>query len=312
MSFQRKLIIASVLFLFIFFGVICIVISKFGRDFEEESNIQKLSPGADSLLRKVYVGLDPSLLRDYHAHIAGLGAGNSGCYVNGKMTSPLHPIENLKFKIYKSASGIKSDGHADQDFLERLINLMKNDPKHGKLCIMAFDKNYDKQGNVNEEKTEFYVPNEYVWSVCQQNPDLFIACISVHPYRSDALSELEKWGKMGVRQVKWLPNAMGMDPSDIRCDSFYIIMKKYDMVLLSHAGHEKAVHAEDDQRFGNPLLMRRPLDIGVKVIMAHCASLGENPDLDVADKKMTDNFELFLRMMDEKKYEGLLFGDDPI
>src|SRR4051812_29389099 len=126
MSLRKKIIIASVLLLLSFLAAIPFAITELGGNFEEESNIRNLSPGADFLLRKVYAGLDPYLLRDYHAHIAGIGTGNSGCYVNSKMTSPVHPLENLKFRIYKSAAGIKSYDHADQDFLQRLISLMKN------------------------------------------------------------------------------------------------------------------------------------------------------------------------------------------
>jgi len=102
---------------------------------------------------------------------------------------------------------------------------------------------------------------------------------------------------------------MGIDPSDERCDAFYQKMKELDLVLLSHGGEEKAVEASEDQRLGNPLLLRRALDHGVKVIVAHCAGLGNNQDLDRADRKATHNFALFLRLMSEKKYEGLVFGE---
>src|SRR4029453_15298576 len=86
-------------------------------------------------------------------------------------------------------------------------------------------------------------------------------------------------------------------------------MKALDLILLSHGGEEKAVEAEEDQKLGNPLLLRRPLDHGVKVIVAHCAGLGTNEDLDSKDRKVVDNFDLFLRLMDEKRYEGLVFGE---
>lgn len=59
----------------------------------------------------------------------------------------------------------------------------------------------------------------------------------------------------------------------------------------------------------NPLLFRRPLDQKLKVIMAHCASLGMNMDTEAATPTLTKNYKLFLRLMGEKKYEGLLFGD---
>jgi predicted TIM-barrel fold metal-dependent hydrolase len=175
--------------------------------------------------------------------------------------------------------------------------------------LLAFDKNYTADGSVNLEKTEFYVPNEYVFALAEKYPSLFFPNISVNPYRPDALEELEKWARKGARIVKWLPNAMGIDPSDPRCDSFYQKMKELDLILLSHGGEEKAVEAEEDQKLGNPLRLRRPLDFGVKVIVAHCAGLGSNEDLDGAAKKTVSNFELFIRLMDEKRYAGLLFGE---
>jgi hypothetical protein len=109
--------------------------------------------------------------------------------------------------------------------------------------------------------------------------------------------------------VKWLPNAMGIDPSDSKCDPFYRKMSELNLVLLSHGGEEKAVEAEEDQRLGNPLLLRRALDHGVRTIVAHCAGLGYNEDLDDPQKKRTHNFTLFMRLMEDKRYEGLVFGD---
>ena len=102
---------------------------------------------------------------------------------------------------------------------------------------------------------------------------------------------------------------MGIDPSDERCDPFYRKMKALDLALLSHGGEEKAVEAEEDQRLGNPLLLRRPLDHGVKVIVAHCAGLGYNDDLDDPARTATHNFRLFMRLMDDRRYDGLVFGD---
>jgi predicted TIM-barrel fold metal-dependent hydrolase len=109
--------------------------------------------------------------------------------------------------------------------------------------------------------------------------------------------------------VKWLPNAMGIDPSDAACDPFYTKMKELGLVLLSHGGEEKAVEAKEDQRLGNPLLLRRALDHGVRTVVAHCASLGENEDLDDPGRGRVHNFRLFLRLVEDRRYEGLVFGD---
>jgi uncharacterized protein len=102
---------------------------------------------------------------------------------------------------------------------------------------------------------------------------------------------------------------MGIDPANERCDPFYKKMKELELILLSHGGEEKAVEAKEDQRLGNPLLLRRPLDHGVKVIVAHCAGLGFNADLDTSEQPLAHNFDLFMRLIDEKNYEGLVFGE---
>jgi len=269
----------------------------------------KLSTKSSDLVKRAFDDIDPEKLIDHHVHIAGLGVGGTNAFVNPKMLTWRHPFHRLKLKVYMSSAGVSDEDNADPQAAARLADLVKSIKDHGKHRLLAFDKNYRKDGTVNLEKTEFYVPNEYVFELAERYPDLFVPNISVNPYRPDAIAELEKWARRGARIVKWLPNAMGIDPSDPKCDSFYQKMKELDLILLSHGGEEKAVEAEEDQKLGNPLLLRRALDHGVKVIVAHCAGLGSNEDLDSKDRKQIDNFDLFLRLMDEKRYEGLLFGE---
>ncbi len=274
----------------------------------EELN-SKLSAKAFDLMKRAFDDIDPAKLIDHHVHIAGLGAGGTNAFVNPKMLTWRHPFHRLKLKVYMSSAGVSDEDNADPQAAARLAALVKNIKDHGKHRLLAFDKNYRKDGTVNLEKTEFYVPNEYVFELAKRYPDLFVPNISVNPYRPDAVEELEKWARRGARIVKWLPNAMGIDPSDPKCDPFYQKMKELDLILLSHGGEEKAVEAEEDQKLGNPLLLRRALDHGVKVVVAHCAGLGANEDLDTRERKLISNFDLFLRLMDEKRYEGLLFGE---
>jgi len=267
------------------------------------------TPTAD-LVKRAFEDIDPERLVDYHTHLVGVGAGGTGNLLNPSMRSPgRHPIKYLKFSVYRSGCGIKDMGNADREFVLRLADQVRHIEHHGKYRLLAFDKNYNPDGTVNLDKTEFYTSNEYVFKITSEFPDLFVPTMSVHPYRLDALEELEKWALRGVKLIKWLPNAMGINPADPKCDPFYQKMKELELVLLSHTGEEKAVEAEEDQLLGNPLHLRRPLDHGVKVIAAHCAGLGENPDLDRSDMRRTPNFELFMRLVSEKKYDGLLFGD---
>lgn len=268
-----------------------------------------LSAGARELMNRAFEGIDSKKLLDYHTHVAGIGSGGTGNFVHPHMRSWLHPVKRLTFSVYLSASGISNIENADREALLRLADLIQFDESYGKHLLLPFDKNYNTDGTANLEKTQFYVPNEYVFAAAEEFPELFIPGISVHPYRTDAVEELERWAARKARVIKWLPNAMGIDPSDPRCDSFYETMRERDLILLAHAGREEAVDAEEDQRLGNPLLLRRALDHGVKVIVAHCAGLGTGEDLDSPNREIVSNFDLFMRLMGEKKYEGLLFAD---
>lgn len=276
---------------------------------EPEEMATGLSSGTRSLLERTREGIEPGALRDFHTHIIGIGAGGTGAFINPEMESWLHPIKRLKYSVYKSAFDINDLSRADRDYVERLVRLIRNIPEHGKHRILAFDKHHSEEGEPDLEKTEFYTPNEYVIALAKEFPDVFLPTISVHPYRKDALEKLEKWSEQGARQVKWLPNAMNIDPTHAKSVAYFKKMKELDMTLLTHTGEEQAVDGDEFQRLGNPLLFRTALDLGVKVIMSHAASLGDDLDLDNPKNGRVSSFDLFLRLMGEKKYEGILFGD---
>ena len=85
-------------------------------------------------------------------------------------------------------------------------------------------------------------------------------------------------------------------------------MKDSNLPLISHAGEERAVLGREAHDFGNPLRLRRALDAGVRVVVAHCASLGEDRDLDRGGG-VAQSFSLFERMMGQAQYENRLFAD---
>ncbi len=270
-----------------------------------------LSPEAEALLDRAWQGLEPGRTLDCHAHVVGIGTGSTGAFVNPRMRQLFHPVEYARFSIYKTAAGIRDMDRADQEYVERLVGLVRSQKRHGRLMILGFEQVYDEQGVPDVEASEFYTPNDYVLELARLYPDCFVPCASIHPYRKDALAELERTVAAGAVAVKWLPNAMRMDPSSPRCDAFYRKMVELQVPLLTHAGEEKAVHAEEWQRLGNPLLLRRALDAGVKVVVAHCASLGECEDLDApgAEKPRVPAFELFLRMARDGNHRDRLYGE---
>ncbi|MDX2011207.1 MAG: amidohydrolase family protein [Myxococcaceae bacterium] len=269
-----------------------------------------LSDGALALIERAWRGLDAARVIDTHVHVVGLGTGGTGCSVGARMQSMSNPAEYFKFSVYLNASGVSDLAQADQQYLERLTSLVASQRPHGRLLLFAFDRAYDEQGRALADDTEFFTPIEYVAALARQRPDLFLPCASIHPARPDALEALERAAELGCIAVKWLPNAMNIDPSSPRCDAFYEAMQRLGLTLISHAGEEKAVHSEERQRLGNPLLLRRALEHGVTTVVAHCASLGQNPDLDAPEPRpWVDNFDLFVRLMREDRWRGKLFGE---
>jgi predicted TIM-barrel fold metal-dependent hydrolase len=279
-----------------------------GASEHSPDELSSLSVEAQALVKSAFNEIPDGTYRDVHTHIVGMGTNGTGTWLNPKLTSLLHPIHRFKTAIYLSGADITDKEEADKQYIERLLSLSKNFGGDAKFHILAFDYHYNEDGTINYEKSEFYTPNQYVVDLAKQYPELFIPTISVHPYRTDWKDELKKYSAMGVRYIKWLPNAQGIDAQNPKLDEYYQFLIEHNMVLLTHVGEEKAVEAEEDQKLGNPLRFRRPLDMGVKVIMAHSASLGENEDFDSPSKK-TSSFNLFWRMMKDKKYEGLLFGE---
>lgn len=262
------------------------------------------------LVQAAWEGIDSAQYWDGHAHLVGVGDGHFKTWVSPNLRSMWHPFQRTQFAFYLNAACVKEELHIDDQFIARLRRLMDEFPAGAKAMLLAFDYYHDDAGQVRLERSTFHTPNSYAAHLAKQVPDRFEWIASIHPYRPDAIEALTAVIAQGARAVKWLPPAMGIDPSSSRCDSFYETLARHNMPLLSHAGHEHAVDAADLQRLGNPLLLRRALDHGVRVIVAHCASLGSNVDLDVgAHGPEVPNIDLFARMMGEARYEGRLFGD---
>jgi mannonate dehydratase len=263
------------------------------------------------LVRAAWDGLDAAQVWDAHAHLVGTGDSGSGVVVNPRMESLLSPAEYARRLFFLNA-GCAHDapGSVDRAYIERMLNLMQGLRPGAKLLLFAFDRAYDELGEAQPERSGFYVPDAYARDTARAHPQVFEWVASVHPYRDDCVAALGRAKAEGARAVKWLPAAMGMDPGSPRCDRFYRAAARLGLPLICHAGLERAVMGTDTQDYGNPLKLRRALDAGVRVVVAHCASMGQDRDLDRgAGGPPVDSFELFARLMDEARYTGRVFGD---
>ena len=255
-------------------------------------------------------GIDPAQYRDVHTHLLGTGDSGSGIYLHPTMQDIFTPAQYIRFKFYINASCAENENGIDKGYIFQLNQHMAAFPVGAKAMLLAFDYHHDENGQPNKDKSPFHIPNHYVQRIAQENSERFDWIASIHPYREDCVEALVKAIQGGAKAIKWLPPVMGINPSSPKCDRFYQALVKYDMPLLTHAGDEHAVHGVELQTLGNPLSLRRALDHGVRVIVAHCASEGLGIDLDLGKtEKSVSNFQLFARLMDEQRYEKLLYGE---
>ncbi|QJR14648.1 amidohydrolase family protein [Usitatibacter palustris] len=262
------------------------------------------------LVRAAWDGLHADRVWDTHTHLFGNGLGETGVWEN--------PTKSLKTRIqrvlYVNAScGGGDNAGLDAGMVTRLAHLASELKDGAKVMVLAFDDTYDAATHKKiDGQTVFSVSNEYAARKASENKKRFEWIASIHPYRTDALDELAKAKANGARAVKWLPSVMGIDFRNEQTRRFFEEMKRLDMPLLTHVGEERALDGAGRHEFNNPLLLRIPLGLGVRVIGAHCASLGESDDLDAnfnpkGGKK--EDFELFSQLMGDHQYDDLLFGD---
>ena len=262
------------------------------------------------IVERAWDGIDANLYRDVHTHLIGIGDSNSGIYIHPSMQDVFSPLQYVRYKFYMNAACADSETGIDLGYVNTLKRLMSDFPQGAKSMLLAFEYHYDDDGQRNKDKSPFHTPNTYAQTVADNHSEKFDWVASIHPYREDAVSALVLAIQGGAKAVKWLPPVMGMDPLSGKCNRFYSAMAKYNIPLITHAGDEHAFDDVDAQHFGNPLRLRRALDHGVRVVVAHCASEGMGVDLDKGENApLVSNFDLFARMMDEKKYEKLLFGE---
>lgn len=263
------------------------------------------------VVQRAWQSISPERVWDCHVHLVGTGDSGSGIWLNPAMHSPFSPLEFAQRLFFLDAGCADGDsGRVDQTYVARMRDLADAMAPGVKLMLLAFDRAYTEAGEQSDERTAFHTPNAYAAQIAAAHVSRFEWAASIHPYRRDCIEALEWAAAKGARAVKWLPPAMGIDPASALCDRFYAAAARLDIPILTHAGKERAVHGADRPDYGNPLRLRRALDHGVRVVVAHCASMGEDVDLDRgAGGPQVASFDLFARLMDEHRYAGRLFGD---
>ena len=214
-------------------------------------------------------------------HLLGAGSEADGAWVNPVMQSVVHPFEFVHFKLYANAACAESPyARLASRYVVRLNALQRTFPAGARLMLMAMDYVHDEAGRRVTARTMFHVSDEYARRIAAAQPQQFEWIASVHPYRQDCAEAVESAAAQGARAVKWIPSMMGIDPASPLCDRFYATLARLDLPLITHGGEEHPLAGSSSAELNNPLALRRALDHGVRVVIAHCASAGVGIDTD--------------------------------
>lgn len=204
---------------------------------------------------------------DMHAHVVGNGSGGTGCWVRTPAWRwPLQAYMARHIGLPVSALS----GDLDRLFAERLVELVR-DSSLDAAVILAQEQVYDEQGKLMEGVGTAYVPNDYVFKLARENPDIFLPAASIHPARPDALEELDRCLAAGAVMLKILPNCHNIDCNLPQYRRFWERMAEAGLPLLAHTGGEHTLQVVRPD-LATPRMLKLPLECGVNVIAAHCAT----------------------------------------
>ncbi len=187
---------------------------------------------------------------------------------HGSMSARL--LRSLPFRFLRWNFSLgEPDETTDAKLEALLVSQLADCPELDAAVVLAFDAVYDKQGNRLDADTHLFLENDYVINLAKKHRQILFGA-SVHPYRKDAIAELERCAAAGAVLVKWLPITQGIDPTDPKCFEFYDALAHYKIPLLSHTGGETML--PNLNHLADPGLLMPAIRRGVTVIAAHCAT----------------------------------------
>jgi uncharacterized protein len=270
--------------------------------------------------RLVYEGLQLPKIYDIHIHNLGYDEDN---YLNPKAAARgvAKWFDYFTFLVLRYAAGMSSPLGSTQEARKRIQLYAEHFPKLRGI-ILPIHQAFHADGKADWMNTGSYLPNEVAVKTAEsyQSPhSQLIAAVSIHPFDSDWKDKMEKAYSKGIRLIKWMP-PQSIPPDSPQMDDYYCLMKKLKMTLIAHAGPEHTIPTTKENEcwvdLGNALRFRKPLQLGVNVILSHCGHRDLIPDLDDPEQPLVPGFELFLRIARESylknltgEWEGKLFGD---
>jgi len=152
--------------------------------------------------------LDPDPLEqahiiDWHVHVAGMGFGGSGNFINEEMR------DNFRFDFFLSWMDVTEDEleeYGDQILVKKLSDKIIRSKYVDQAVVLALDGVIDeKTKTLDRNKTQVYVSNEFVATQTAKYQSLLFGA-SINPNRENSLELLEEVYQQGAVLIKWIPS----------------------------------------------------------------------------------------------------------
>lgn len=210
--------------------------------------------------------------------------------------------------IERQGADFNHDGKiSTEEYFDFIYKILVSSKEIEGIVLLGLDAVYDHHtGIIDEKKTDLYITNAFLnKKVTELNDRLqnevdpqlknkrFFLGASVNPYRKDWESEIDYvLNKTNAVLIKWIPSAQHIFVTDDKNENFYKALSNNNMPLLCHVGPEYSF-PEGIRRgeLDNFRFLEKPLEYGVTIIAAHCAT----PVFPLIDKNEIKNFHALMK-----------------
>jgi predicted TIM-barrel fold metal-dependent hydrolase len=252
------------------------------------------------------------MIIDAHFHVAGNGTdlNNVDNDIYFKADDNNHWFTRILYTLVEEGledqgADFNRDGKiSTEEYFKFIYKIVTSSEKIDAVVLLALDALYSPDtGELDEIKTDLYITNKFLHNkITELNERLeeeskskkFFLGASVSPNRNDWESELDYvLSETDAVLIKWIPSTQHIHVDDEKHKEFYEALSSSNMPLLCHVGPEYSFpegirkRELDDFRF-----LEKPLEYGVTVIAAHCAT----PVFPIIDKNVVKKFYNFMRL----------------
>ena len=238
---------------------------------------------------------------DMHIHFGAPANEANGCYWSKEFaaTPAYYAMLLLTKSLFRKVTYERIE--------KQLLGVINGANLTDKAVLLALDQVYDESGTLHREWTHLHTPNDLLFALARKYPRVLVGA-SVHPYRPDWEKELARCLENRAVLCKWIPSSQMINPDSDRCIPLYKELAAHHLPLLCHTGPEYAIPTSDKHynKYNNPKYLRKALDQGVTVILAHCGL----PYFWFMDVDYQDDFAEFRRLFSEAQHnDWKLYAD---